>query len=345
MTEPTSPLRELQEFAYYYPEPYWHGGRASEWVKSILLFFDGVATLTPGGSAYRAIQADESLAVPLLESGLLRQIEPRELIDHQAIVTLADIVIKYVEDNNVRNDDGPESFIPISTTRMGFHASTEVSHRLYLNLQDRGLVGPVVGSGLFLNREIRELVLCLWSQILRRPGRDLGLDLMPISDNGAYLQSLARTLGAARPDSPSMVVELDLEEVSIDLTNVPLDEILDFRRQHGSKYRAYRRDLNKQVAILSTLDEEQRTIQLRDRREELRDKANDLNRGLRIAFTPKSLGAFAMGMIGTALGIVSHNFAAAGVAAVSATWGLTKEADTAGSFSYLFEAERKWRDR
>ena len=35
-----------KEFAYYYPEPYWMA-REGSWIKSLLLFFDGVAILLP----------------------------------------------------------------------------------------------------------------------------------------------------------------------------------------------------------------------------------------------------------------------------------------------------------
>ena len=35
---------EAQELAYYYPEPFWGDG---DWIKNLLLFFDGVAVLVP----------------------------------------------------------------------------------------------------------------------------------------------------------------------------------------------------------------------------------------------------------------------------------------------------------
>ena len=42
MVEPAGPIREL---AYYYPDPMWRSG---DWVKNLVLFFDGVATCFPG---------------------------------------------------------------------------------------------------------------------------------------------------------------------------------------------------------------------------------------------------------------------------------------------------------
>jgi hypothetical protein len=40
------PSDQFSELAYYYPEPYWLA-RESSWVKSLLLFFDGIAILLP----------------------------------------------------------------------------------------------------------------------------------------------------------------------------------------------------------------------------------------------------------------------------------------------------------
>lgn len=40
-------LREstpLKEIAYYYPDPMWASG---DWVKNLILFFDGIALLLP----------------------------------------------------------------------------------------------------------------------------------------------------------------------------------------------------------------------------------------------------------------------------------------------------------
>jgi hypothetical protein len=42
----TGGVGELSELAYYYPEPYWLAHEGS-WIKSLLLFFDGVAILLP----------------------------------------------------------------------------------------------------------------------------------------------------------------------------------------------------------------------------------------------------------------------------------------------------------
>ena len=58
----------LPEIAFYYPGPLWY---LSDWAKSLLLFFDGVALLVPAYMKERPEQLDPIMASPLRERGLL----------------------------------------------------------------------------------------------------------------------------------------------------------------------------------------------------------------------------------------------------------------------------------
>ena len=73
--QPLAGHPEPSEFAYYYPEPYWLAHESS-WIKSLLLFFDGVAILLPDYMSGRELVADPSLAEPLSEQGLLKVLQP-----------------------------------------------------------------------------------------------------------------------------------------------------------------------------------------------------------------------------------------------------------------------------
>src|SRR5437660_567559 len=78
------------EIAYYYPEPYWRQG---DWVKTLLLFFDGVAILLPRYMRHRPAAADPVLVEPLEERGLLRILEPDTFVDQQVSERLAEITV------------------------------------------------------------------------------------------------------------------------------------------------------------------------------------------------------------------------------------------------------------
>jgi hypothetical protein len=55
--------------------------------------------------------------------------------------------------------------------------------------------------------------------------------------------------------SAGHVVALDLEQVSLNLDLVTLDEALDFRAQHREAYTAYRRDLQRVLWELASIDD------------------------------------------------------------------------------------------
>lgn len=76
-----------EEFAFYYGSLIWEV-ELTDWVKSLLLFFDGIALSLPEARAERLIESDPVPAQPLAEKGLLRNywmdISVQELIDRHA---------------------------------------------------------------------------------------------------------------------------------------------------------------------------------------------------------------------------------------------------------------------
>jgi hypothetical protein len=63
------------ELAFYYGDLVWVEG-VSDWIKSLLLFFDGVAIAAPDKVAEQFIYSDPVLAASLAERGLLTNFEP-----------------------------------------------------------------------------------------------------------------------------------------------------------------------------------------------------------------------------------------------------------------------------
>jgi len=87
------------------------------------------------------------------------------------------------------------------------------------------------------------------------------------------------------------------------LQAVALDEVLDFRRQHGAEYRAYSRDVRRFVLELSLLSEVGKASALADRRAELDDRAEELRRVARSAFKRQAV-SFGFGLAGAAWTLV-----------------------------------------
>lgn len=73
-------MNERPDVAYYYPAPYWMP-RETDWIKSLLLFFDRVAILLPGYIYGLHRTEDPTLAGSLEDMGLLEILEPAEWVD------------------------------------------------------------------------------------------------------------------------------------------------------------------------------------------------------------------------------------------------------------------------
>ncbi len=83
---------------------------------------------------------------------------------------------------------------------------------------------------------------------------------------------LVRTLSRESMPSRDKVIKLDLEPVSFDLGAIPLDDVLEFRMEHGADHRAYMRDLRSFMAELAAIDNSgERENVLLQRRQEIAD--------------------------------------------------------------------------
>ena len=96
----------MSDTAYYCPAPFWTL-RESGWIKSLLLFFDHIATLLPDYMYGRHVAGDPLLTAPLEERGLLRVLEPKDWVDQETAARLADIIVEML--TNGTFDDLPET--------------------------------------------------------------------------------------------------------------------------------------------------------------------------------------------------------------------------------------------
>jgi hypothetical protein len=123
---------------------------------------------------------------------------------------------------------------------------------------------------------VRTTILVLLAQLARDAGRRAGISLHPATTSSRAIRDLLTVLSLPASPSAGHLVTLDLETVGVDLSAVPLEDILDFREHHGQAYRSYARNVRQQVSELGLLEPEDREIALRDRRDELREMAEEL---------------------------------------------------------------------
>jgi len=339
----------LPEVAYYYPERLWTPD-LSGWVKSLLLFFDGVALLAGPTGRRNALKSDPELVGPLLDSRLLHLLEPSEVITADAVAVMAESVRQFI-DRAPHLDTDSRPFRTLGSPTLGMEADAEIAAALIAQLSTRGLIQEWENKRYQVHPLIHGLILCIWAQTLRAPGRALGLELLPTTDNTRVVDGLMSYLRIATPThyKPALL-ELDLQVVLPSLESVPLDEVLDFRKQHGAEYRAYQRSLNQAVVQLTAADPRERKQLIVDRQRALLDTRNHLRKEATLAFKLKTGAApFLLGIVGGTVGGASSDvggaLAGAGGGLLAGVGTLLNSRAGSTEFSYLFQVQRMWAGR
>jgi hypothetical protein len=336
----------LADLAYYYPQPYWRGDE-SDGLKNLLLFFDGIAILLPRYMAGRPEAADPVFAGPLRERGLLRILEPETFVDQRVTEALITAVAELIAQGAFDDLERPQwGYAELSRSRMGWDADVELSEMITEELIARDLARPSEdGVSVPLHPVVRMTFLVLLAQLARDAGRRAGASLHPATTTSSAVEDLIQVLSLPASRSAGHVVTLDLETVGVNLAAVPLDEVLEFREQHGAVYKAYARNVRHLIAELGPLAPDERETLLADRREELGDLANDLRKTARRQW--RSMAGLSIGAAGaawTATG-TSHDPLGGALALAGIALGLTQEEPPATAYSYLLEARRAFGSR
>jgi len=341
MTDMTDTAEIGNEVAYYYPEPYWRSSEVDS-LKTLLLFFDEIAILLPRYMQGRETAADPVLAGPLQEQGLLRVLEPEVFVDQQMTEELSEVMVEFITEGAFDDLEATGYYAELSRSRMGWDADIGLASILIEELEARQLARPSEdGVSVPLHPVVRTTVLVLLSQLARAAGQRQGLNLHPTTGQKAPVAALVRMLARAPLPSAGHVVALDLETVSVNLAAVPLDEVLEFRAEHGRSYREYARDLRRLLIELGPLSEQDRERLLLDRQEQLADQAADLRRAARRAWRQPFAG-FSLGAAGAVWEAVGHHDLVTALLALGGgvVGALALSGQAAGAYSYVFEAQQ-----
>ena len=133
------------------------------------------------------------------------------------------------------------------------------------------------------------------------------------------------------------VVKLDLEPVTLDLSSIPLKEVLDLREEHRDAHKAYMRSLRGFMVELGRIsDPSEREAELVKRRQEIADLAHDNRRSIGRS-VGKSLASWSLGLAGSVWLAATGDVFGAAVGALGVGTGLMPSAtETVGAYSYLF---------
>lgn len=328
------------EIAFYYPNPMWLSG---DWVKSLILFFDGIGLLVPSYMKDRPELVDPAIVAGLKEHGLLHVLEPETLVDKGATEKLAtamtDIITSGALDSLAR--EGTE-FAELSYSRLGGYGDPGLAEMIHAELKTRGLaLDTRDGVSIPMHPMIRSLVLVLLAQILRPHGDRMGVELSPATDRPEIVDALKELLSLPTSPSSGHVVASDLKVVGVDLGSVPVDEVLSYRRDHFDQHKAYVRAVRRFVRELSLLGEKERSAALAEREQELDDMARELQNTARKAW--KQPASFALSVAGAAWTFTTGDPIGAVLATGAALVGFSSGPQPeVGAYFYLFNARQRY---
>lgn len=328
----------IPEIAFYYPNPFWQNG---DWVKNLLLFFDGVALLVPEFMAEQVERSDPAIVVGLREHGLLHVLKPEEMVDKRSTeelaMKLADLITSGAIDKLAGDDRS--SFAELSMSRLGFSGDEGLGKMLHEELMQRGLAKTSVdGVSIPMRPMVRSLVLVLLSQILRQKGVAMGMDLVPATDMTELVKALHELLSLPQAPSAGNVVKFDLEAVGVDVGSYPIDEVLSYRKENLAEYKRYAGSVRLFVHELSGMAPEIRETAFKERGHELTEMRESLKKASRKAW--KDTSAFALGIMGAAWTVRTGNPIAAALSSGALLLkGAAADKPKTGAYSYIFNAK------
>src|SRR5712692_1546243 len=229
----------LQDWAFYYPGPVWSDADA---IKNLILFFDGLAVLVPSYLQGKPLRVDPAIAAGLEQNGLLRELQPETFIDRATAEALASRLVDLLTSDaldKIVATDGP--FEELSMSRLGWSVAPDLAQMIFEELVKRGLARESKdGVSIPMHRAVRMVILVLLAQLLAPRGPKVyNIGLSPCTDRPALVHALVEFLKIPGIGTSSEVMQLDVEHVGVDLTPVPIDEVLGFRRENFRAYRTY----------------------------------------------------------------------------------------------------------
>jgi len=330
---------KVKELAFYYPNPMWTRG---DWIKNLILFFDGVALLVPGYMRRRPEEIDPAIVAGLKQHNLLQIIKPEKAVDKFATEKLAsaltDIISSGVLDGLAKEET---AFHELSMSRLGYYGDNELARMIFDELKKRGLAKDSEDNvSIPMHPKVRSLVLVLLSQILRPYGNVINAKLSPATDMPKMVRALSELMVLPSDISSGHVIEFDLNTVGVDLAPFPIDEVLDYRAQNLAAHRRYMLSVRKFAIELSRMSPAEQKVTFELRQAELSDLASDLRKRSRKAWNKPA--SFALTLVGAAISAASSPVASALRAGAAAVGYEKSRRLDAGAYSYLFSASSRF---
>lgn len=338
-------------------------------MKSLLLYFDGVAWLLPGALRDELLDADPILAAPLYEAGLLRNYEPDQWLTAAVAADIRAAARAVAADGRLnsalgtlfsldhmshliaRDEDPVAQAIVEELERADvIRRRTDDEHMVLVVDFVRQVVLTVLSlaaRACIAEADIQPTAHCLWPHEETQSDFYLSLGLA-LRALGAHDIRFTLPIKARHDDylrlvgNPiTLLLDADVQDVGVDLSGVPLDEVLAFRHEHGALFRVYQQHLRRfAVDYAAAADEEQRRL-ASERAEEIRDHAAALRSVRRSLGRPVAGLAFAVA--GAVWTLRSGDPLGAILAGLSAVGSAAFPQNPDSPYAYLFLTQQRLR--
>lgn len=324
------------EFAFYYPGQYWHD---LDWIKNLVCFFDGIAMLVPDYMPDVKSFDDYPLAASLKERDMLRIIRPEQVVDSKATQKLHAALSKILDSGALEAlvADGETNFGSLSMSRLGFYGNRKMAEDILDMLKKRGwATNSKDGASIPMHSVVRALILVLLAQILRAVGDDMEITLSPATDQRTLVDALMEVIASDCASAPTNadIVAFDMATVGVDLSTMPLDELLDYRKQYRHQHRDYILAMRKFARELSEMPHDEKTAAFEQRQRQLDDLAQQLRNDSRRSW--KKQASLALALVGATWTAATSDPIAAALAGATAIYGFSRDRSETGVYSYLF---------
>lgn len=329
------------DFAFYYP-----GQRFQnvDWIKNLICFFDGIAMLIPEDMPNYPNRYAEETMLALEDRELFRVIRPEEVVDQWATEALAEAFGKVIDSGRLDHlvkggsgNAGSPAFDTLAKAKLGLHSDHELAYSIFQELRCRGLAYDLGGNVyIAVDKTVLVLILTLLAHILKPKGENLGITLSPATDKTDVVAALHEILEPeSAPPTAGDVVSFDMDRVGINLNGIPMDEVLDFRKDNYSEHRDYILSVRKFARELSLMPPDERTARFEQRQEELKALSHDVKRRYSGSWKGRTF-SFAIGVTGAAWNAFTGDPIAGAFTALAAVPALIPDQPTEiDVYSYL----------
>ena len=216
----------------------------------------------------------------------------------------------------------------------------------------------------YLDPRVRLLVLTMFAQVFRSKLLDCGIIIHPITDSSRLAGELNFVLKHMGPNQAphkghhqqvndiliysmsldkvgySARLSTDLLDVGADLSAVPLDEVLDFRRENMAHYVAYAAGLREFLITQASLHPTEQNKAQHERSQQIQEQAAELRKIARSAFGIRS-AALLFALVGAAWTAKQGDVFGSILAGLAASsQAVPAPESTVTSYSYILKSSR-----